>query len=327
MDEIAADFTEKLLTSPEAIRQLIADNRTVAQKFYDALRDFMVKLRTALGGTTVNQSAPSVDTGGLDSAALERAEQLWVEAFRAATTAIDTTRGIGNGQGIPLGAQASDNEGTETTTERPRRNRRGPGEVGDRLPMNEAPAARVPTVPTEKKQAETAQMPEWLAKPQVILPDWMAQEGGNTGSQAASSEEERYSIGYTEDNTPFVTVDRDILAGVPENKWAKTVKDNLKQKFPNGVTVGNNQIRIDRQTRKEMTYSKYAQWLDENDRTVYQDKLRVTNNADEILRASRNYVNEKPMHHRKDDIASFARGTVLLRVGANDYIATVIVGT
>ena len=33
------------------------------------------------------------------------------------------------------------------------------------------------------------------------------------------------------------------------------------------------------------------------------------------------------LHPRKDDIIEFARGTVLLRVGKNDYSADIIVGT
>lgn len=48
-----------------------------------------------------------------------------------------------------------------------------------------------------------------------------------------------YAIGKTTDNKPFVEVEQDILAGVPEADWVKTVKENLKKKFPNGITVGN----------------------------------------------------------------------------------------
>ena len=55
--------------------------------------------------------------------------------------------------------------------------------------------------------------------------------------------------------------------------------------------------------------------------------MRATDNADEILKASRNYVGEALLHPRKDDIIEFARGTVLLRVGKNDYSADIIVGT
>lgn len=138
---------------------------------------------------------------------------------------------------------------------------------------------------------------------------------------------EKYSIGKTTGNKPFVEVEQDILAGVPEADWVKTVKENLKKKFPNGITVGNNEINIDYQSRQEMTFSRYMQWLYNNDPQLRADKLRATDNADEILRATTDWVNEGLNHPRKDKIADFARGNVLLRVGGNGYTAEVVVGT
>ena len=137
----------------------------------------------------------------------------------------------------------------------------------------------------------------------------------------------RYSIEKTTDNKSFVEVDEDILDGVPKKDWVSTVKENLKNKFPDGITVGNNEIRIDKQSRQEMTFSGYMKWLYSHDPQLHSDKLRATNNADEILLATTDWVNEGLNHPRKDSIADFARGTVLLRVGANDYTADVVVGT
>ena len=136
-----------------------------------------------------------------------------------------------------------------------------------------------------------------------------------------------YAIGKTTDNKPFVEVEQDILAGVPEADWVKTVKENLKKKFPNGITVGNNEIQIDGRSRQEMTFSRYMQWLYNNDPQLHADKLRATDNADEILHATTDWVNEGLNHPRKDRITDFARGNVLLRVGGNDYTADVVVGT
>lgn len=142
-----------------------------------------------------------------------------------------------------------------------------------------------------------------------------AQEGGG-----------KFSIEHDQNNAPYVVVENDILEGVPQSDWVKTVKNNLRDKFPDGVEVGNNVIHINQQSRKEMTYSKYMQRLFNLEPELYADKLRATNNADEILKASRNYVNEALLHPRNDDIIDFARGEVQLRVGSNDYIAQVIVG-
>ena len=136
----------------------------------------------------------------------------------------------------------------------------------------------------------------------------------------------RYSIKYDESHTPYVEIDEDILRGIPKAAWVKTVKDNLRNKFPNGMTVGQNVIAINKQSRMEMTFSRYMQKLFQSEPQMYADKLRATNNADEIVRAAQNWVNEALLHPRKDDIIDFARGKVLLRIGENDYSAQVIVG-
>lgn len=138
---------------------------------------------------------------------------------------------------------------------------------------------------------------------------------------------EEYSIERTTENKPFVEVEQDILAGVPKANWVSTVKENLKKKFPSGITVGSNEIHIDKQSQREMTFSRYMQWLYNNDPKILEDKLRATNNADEILHATTDWVNEGLNHPRKDRIVDFARGNVLLRVGGHDYTADVVVGT
>ena len=139
--------------------------------------------------------------------------------------------------------------------------------------------------------------------------------------------QERMSIDYDAKNEPFVIVDRDILAGVAKKDWVQTVRNNLAQRFPNGVMVDGRQIDINRDSRREMTYSRYMQWLQKNQPLAYADKLRATDNADEIVLASRNYVAETLNHPRKDNIVAFARGDVQMRIGNSDYTANVVVGT
>lgn len=148
---------------------------------------------------------------------------------------------------------------------------------------------------------------------------------GDAGQRADA--QERMSIDYDAKNEPFVIVDRDILAGVAKKDWVQTVRNNLAQRFPNGVMVDGRQIDINRNSRMEMTYSRYMQWLWNNQPLAYADKLRATDNADEIVLASRNYVSETLNHPRKDNIVAFARGDVQMRIGNNDYTANVVVGT
>ncbi len=139
--------------------------------------------------------------------------------------------------------------------------------------------------------------------------------------------EMEYAIRRDEKGKPVVSVEEDILAGVPQKDWARTVKRALKEKFPNGVTVGSNQIQITGKSRSEITNSKDTRWLKHSQPDVYADKMRATNNADEILQASTDYVSEKPAHERTDNIVDFGRGKVQLEVGGQMYDADVIVGT
>lgn len=139
--------------------------------------------------------------------------------------------------------------------------------------------------------------------------------------------EMEYAIRRDEKGKPVVSVEEDILAGVPQKDWARTVKQALKEKFPNGVTVGNNQIQITGKSRNEITNSKDTMWLKRNQSDVYADKMRAANNADEILQASTDYVSEKPAHERTDNIVDFGRGKVQLEVGGQMYDADVVVGT
>ena len=148
-----------------------------------------------------------------------------------------------------------------------------------------------------------------------------------TNQNPTSDPDIRYSLKRTKENRTFVEVDQDILAGVPKADWVATVKENLSKKFPNGITIWNSEINIDKQSRREMTFSRYMQWLYRNDPQVHADKLRATDNADEILYATTGWVNEGLRHPRRDNIRDFARGEVLLRIGSNDYVADVVVGT
>ncbi len=139
--------------------------------------------------------------------------------------------------------------------------------------------------------------------------------------------EMEYAIRRDEKGKPVVSVEEDILAGVPQKDWARTVKRALKEKFPNGVTVGSNQIQITGKSRNEITNSKDTMWLKRNQSDVYADKMRAANNADEILQASTDHVSQELTHERKDDIVDFIHGNVQIDVSGQLYDADVVVGT
>ena len=151
MDEIAADYAQRLMIDEEAIRRVVADDRSLAQKFVDTIKDLIERVKRAFSGKEARAEIKQ----------LEKARDLWLEALR---------------------------EGY-----------------------------------TQKNSAVQA-------------------DG-----------EARFSIRYDQNNRPYVVIEEDILDSVPQKDWVKTVKDNLRQKFPNGVTVGNNVININAQSRREMT--------------------------------------------------------------------------
>jgi SAM-dependent methyltransferase len=135
----------------------------------------------------------------------------------------------------------------------------------------------------------------------------------------------RYLLGRTAQGQPIVIVERDILKGVPKKQWVKTAVANLEKKFPMGVIINQQQISIDAQSRREITRSGYSQYVQRYQKPLFADKLRATDNADEILIATVNWINEAPKHIRKDEIIDFAKGKVNLRVLGNDYTADALV--
>lgn len=74
---------------------------------------------------------------------------------------------------------------------------------------------------TEKAQAERALGKLEKAYREAAQAEKSGARNGDSGV--------KYAIGKTTDNKPFVEVEQDILAGVPEADWVKTVKENLKQ--------------------------------------------------------------------------------------------------
>ena len=145
--------------------------------------------------------------------------------------------------------------------------------------------------------------------------------------EPAGVERERYqAIKRTDDGRNYVEIEEDILQGVPKSQWGKVAMQNLAKKFPNGVQIGNNLIKINAISRGELRNSEHSKYLRDNKSAMYRDKMAVTNNADELLQSNRNYVDEGLKHERKDNIKQFGRGEILFKVGQNTYAADMVVG-
>lgn len=97
MDEIAADFTEALFTDQEKFSQMVQDNRSVARKVLDSVRDFIRKVKKALGLNRADQAAR--ETFGVDLATLEEAERLWSQALETGRENIQTAQYLATEEG------------------------------------------------------------------------------------------------------------------------------------------------------------------------------------------------------------------------------------
>ena len=133
------------------------------------------------------------------------------------------------------------------------------------------------------------------------------------------------SVDTTDKGVPVVVVNDDITRYAHNDKTlVKLVKASIG-KMPY-VALGRQKIKFLKDTKGEVTYSKYTQWLRRNMPNVYKDKMRLFGHPSEIIIATTNYVNEAPKHPRNDDIVDFARGEVLIDISGRKYKAEVIIG-
>lgn len=93
MDEIAADFTQRILTDESALQEFIGtaaqntDNRNAVQKFFDAVREFISRIKQAFKGDKAGMDRAAMEQFGATVSQLERAEQLWKNAYKATVQA------------------------------------------------------------------------------------------------------------------------------------------------------------------------------------------------------------------------------------------------
>ena len=140
--------------------------------------------------------------------------------------------------------------------------------------------------------------------------------------------ESRMSIKYDKSNTPYVEIDRDVLEGVPRDKWVETVKTQIPLV---SVKLGNSEIEIkNNPSVRESLNSRYARYVrngyNNDGDMIFPDRLNVLTKADEVIKATRDYVNESLNHERKDNIVQFARGKVNISIGGRDYTANSVFG-
>ena len=136
---------------------------------------------------------------------------------------------------------------------------------------------------------------------------------------------ESYSIGETEDGIPVVVVRDDVLKGLKSIKEKRAAVKDALRKFK-AIPIHKQNIIINKDTRGEITWSEYSQYLEREKPGILDDKFRAAAHPDEIIYATTDYINEEPSHDRDDNIVDFARGKILLEVHGRKYEAEVLFG-
>lgn len=131
----------------------------------------------------------------------------------------------------------------------------------------------------------------------------------------------KYSIGKTSDGKLIAVLDKNILDGVDKKDYAKVVKEELKKH--KSIYVYGQEIATNSKTYNEYINSKYSQGIRDHRNKLYVDKLKAAGMIEDVIKASCDYVNEKPEH---SNFPNFARGNVYLSIGNKQYSADVVVG-
>lgn len=80
MDEIAADYAQRLMIDEEAIRRVVADDRSLAQKFVDTIKDLIQRVKRAFSGKEARAQI----------AQLEKARALWLDALKKGSASVES---------------------------------------------------------------------------------------------------------------------------------------------------------------------------------------------------------------------------------------------
>lgn len=140
-------------------------------------------------------------------------------------------------------------------------------------------------------------------------------------SDISEDEKAHYSIGKTNDGKLIAVLDENILDGVDKKDYLKTVKNEFA-KLGNIYVHGQN-ITVNKKSLREYTNSKSTIRTKKYHYNIYVDKMKTAGMIEDVLKASVDYINEKPRH---SNFPNFARGKVYLDMGNAQYSADVVVG-
>ena len=138
---------------------------------------------------------------------------------------------------------------------------------------------------------------------------------------AAGRQGVRFSILKDKTGESYIKIDEDILKDVPQEEWKSTVKQAIKERFPNGFERNGWTILNHKDGRNEFVWSKSTKALQWENAEAYADKMRMAANLDEIIRTA-DEVYREPANHKNAE--AFNRGKIKIQVGQNVYEADVL---
>lgn len=139
--------------------------------------------------------------------------------------------------------------------------------------------------------------------------------------RAAEKQGVRFSILKDKTGESYIKIDEDILKDVPQEEWKSTVKQAIKERFPNGFERNGWTILNHKDGRNEFVWSKSTKALQWENAEAYADKMRMAANLDEIIRTA-DEVYREPANHKNAE--AFNRGKIKIQVGQNVYEADVL---
>ena len=95
------------------------------------------------------------------------------------------------------------------------------------------------------------------------------EDTGVNDSISKNDKNVRFSIKRDADGSRYVQVDEDILEGVPQKDWTKTIKTVMSRRFSNGIPISGRLIKVNKISKNEFTNSKNTQYYRKNKPDVY----------------------------------------------------------
>jgi len=156
---------------------------------------------------------------------------------------------------------------------------------------------------------------------------------GDENTVFAEGDGGAYSISETTQGEPVAVVENDILEGMDLTTWDDDKKNKAKitavealLAFKDGIKISGDTVKVNRDSRREFTRSKYTEKIKKFNESVFADKMRTSTIADDMIRVATRWHRDGKLTHERKDYKDFAHGDILIQAGQNKYKARIVIG-